>query len=198
MLSRVMFIRLIALAGLLTLPAASVQAELPALIYSPWTKFCLNETCFIGKDVRTECASVFAAVLIENAKDPKKILRVTLPTSVNTERRVRIIIDQGPPIERPYIQCFANGCMADYEAGTELVDQFKQGQTLTIEAVDANNLQISRNLPLAGFAVAYDGPGQAPRVFEESRGALEREQKKRAEEADKPPEEAHKPRCESK
>lgn len=198
MLSRVMFIRLIALAGLLTLPAASVQAELPTLIYSAWTKFCLNETCFIGKDIRTECAPVFAAVLIENAKDPKKILRVTLPTSVNTERSVRIIIDQGPPIERPYIQCFANGCMADYEAGTELVDQFKQGRTLTIEAVDANNLQISRNLPLAGFAVAYDGPGQAPRVFEESRGALQRELQKRAEEADKPPEEAHKPQCESK
>jgi hypothetical protein len=53
MLHRVTFILPIALAGLLSVPVASGQAELPAPIYSSWTKFCINETCFIGKDVRT-------------------------------------------------------------------------------------------------------------------------------------------------
>ena len=46
---------------------------------------------------------------------------------------------------------------------------------LAIEAVDAANSPISLGLPLAGFAAAYDGPAQAPKVFEVQPGQLEKE-----------------------
>jgi invasion protein IalB len=125
-------------------------------------------------------------VLIERNGDTKKTLRVTLPTRVSLERGVRIIIDQGQAIERPYVNCFANGCMADYDAGAELVDLLKQGRMLVLEAIDKANSPISLTVPLVDFANAYDGPSQEPKLFEEVLSAEEMQarsdREKRAEE----------------
>jgi len=153
----------------------------------------LGDTCFTGRDGRlnvigrdgrsnVDCGPVVAAVLIERNGDTKKTLRVTLPTRVSLERGVRTIIDQGQAIERPYVNCFANGCMADYE----LVDLLKQGRMLVLEAIDKANSPISLTVPLVDFANAYDGPSQEPKVFEEVLSAEEMQarsdREKRAEE----------------
>jgi hypothetical protein len=104
------------------------------------------------------------------------------------EYGARIIIDQGRAIERPYVNCFANGCMADYDAGAELVDQLKQGRMLVLEAIDKSNSPISLTLPLAGFDNAYDGPpSQELKAFEKVFSSKEEmqassEREKRAEE----------------
>jgi hypothetical protein len=164
-----------ALACLVATPVIAEEAGLPALTYSPWAKFCLGDICFVGRDGRltvigrdgrsnVDCGPVVAAVLIERNEDTKKTLRVTLPTRVSLAHGVRIIIDQGQAIERPYVNCFANGCMADYDAGVELVDQLKQGRTLALQAVDKANSPINLTVPLVGFDNAYDGPAQEPKV----------------------------------
>ena len=70
---------------------------------------------------------VVAAVLIEPQGDPKKILRVTLPLGMQLIHGTRVIIDQGQPMTAPYVICFTNGCMADYEATAQMVDQMKKG-----------------------------------------------------------------------
>jgi invasion protein IalB len=159
-----------AFACLVAPPATAEDAGLPALTFTPWTKFCLTDTCFIGSDGRLQpdCGSVVAAVVIERNGEEKRTLRVTLPARVNLERAVRIIIDQRQAIERPYIGCFANGCMADYAAGTELVDQLKQGKKLVLEAMDKANSPIGFTVPLVDFASAYDGPPKELKVFEVS------------------------------
>ena len=164
-----------AFACLAALPAIAEEAGSPALIFSPWTKFCLTDTCFIGSDGRLQpdCGSVVAAVLIERNGDEKRTLRVTLPGRVNPERAVRISIDRGQAIERPYIGCFPNGCMADYAAGAELVDQLKQGKMLVLEAMDKANSPISLAVPLVDFASAYDGPSKEVKQFEASASDLE-------------------------
>jgi invasion protein IalB len=145
--------------------SAIAEANLPALTYYPWTKFCLENTCFTGSDGRSDCGPVVAAVLIERKGDTKRTLRVTLPTRVNLEPGVRIIIDQGQAIERPYVGCTAIGCMADYEAGAELVDQLKQARMLVLKAIDKANSPINLTLPLDDFTNAYDGPAE-PKVRE--------------------------------
>jgi invasion protein IalB len=164
----------LAFACLVPLPAMAEEAGSPALTFSPWTKFCVTDTCFIGRDGRLQpdCGSVVAAVVIERNGDKKRTLRVTLPARVNLERAVRIAIDQGQSIERPYIGCFASGCMADYAAGAELVDQLKQGKMLVLEAMDKANLPISFTIPLVDFASAYDGPSQELKEFEMSTSDL--------------------------
>ncbi len=104
-------------------------AEQPQLIFSPWTKFCLKgqeanakQVCFTGKDGRVESGMpVVAAVLIEPENEPKKVLRVTLPLGMSIQPGTRVIVDNGQPMTGPYVICFNNGCMADYEASGELI-----------------------------------------------------------------------------
>jgi invasion protein IalB len=177
---------MIALACPVAAPAASEDAKPLELTYSPWTKICIGETCFVGREVRSECGLVAGAVLSERNGETKKTLRVTLPAGVNLERGVRIIVDQGQPVTRPYVDCYPVGCMADYQGGAELVDLLKQGHTLFLEGADAVNSPINQSLPLLGFAGAYDGPRIEPKIREALKlSQEEREQRKRAEEARK-------------
>jgi len=171
--------------------AQAPQGEQPQLIYSPWTKFCLKgqeanakQVCFTGKDARLESGMpVVAAVLIEPEGDPKKVLRVTLPLGMQIVHGTRIIVDQGQPAQGPYVICFTNGCMADYEASADLIGRLKKGQQLAVQAINSNGQPISLNLPLSDFAKAYDGPPTDPKVFEEQQKKLQDELQRRANEA---------------
>jgi invasion protein IalB len=159
------------LAGLAITSTTAEEADLRTLDYTSWAKYCLKEICLVGSEGRSnpDCGPVVRAVVIEPFGEPKKIsLHVTLPSWVNSARGVRIVIDQGEPIERPYVGCLADGCRAEYEAGAELVDQFKHGRILTLEAVDKANSPIIATVPLIGFDNAYDGASQEPKVFFET------------------------------
>jgi len=175
-------------------PGAAPQAqEAPPLIYSPWAKFCgkgqdpnAKQVCFTGKDARTEAGlPVIAAALIEPEGEPKKILRVTLPSPVQLQFGTRIIVDQGQPQTGPFFTCFANGCMADYEATPDMVTKMKTGQTLTIQAINLAGQPISFPMPLADFKKANEGAPTDPKVFEEQQKKLQEELQKKADEARK-------------
>jgi invasion protein IalB len=183
-------------------PAPAPQAgapagspELPQLIYSPWAKFCgkgndpsAKEVCFTGKDARTEAGQpVVAAALIEPEGEPKKLFRVTLPSPLQLQYGTRIIIDKDPAISGAFFTCFANGCMADYEATPELVGKLKKGQMLVIQAINLAAAAISFPLPLAdtsgnSFQKANEGPPTDPKVFEEQQKKLQEDLQKRADE----------------
>jgi len=191
-------------------PAAPAQAAPPAegqpaqgqaqgggdqvqLIFSPWTKFCLKgqeanakQVCFTGKDARIESGMpVVAAVLIEPESEPKKILRVTLPLGMQLVHGTRVIIDQNQPATAPYVICFTNGCMADYEANADMVGKLKKGQGLVVQGINSTGQPISLTLPLADFAKAYDGPPTDPKEFEAQQRKLQDELQRRADEARK-------------
>ena len=164
-------------------PAQGQQApeQQIQLIYAPWTKFCLKgqdanakQVCFTGKDGRIESGQpVIAAVIIEPEGEPKKILRVTLPLGMQLVHGTRIIVDNNPPLQSPYVICFQNGCMSDYEATPELIANMKKGQNLVVQAINANGAPLTLPLPLAGeFQKAYDGPPTEPKVFEETQKTL--------------------------
>src|SRR5437899_460117 len=174
-------------------PAAGAQPQEQQvqLIYAPWTKFCLKgqdanakQVCFTGKDGRIESGQpVIAAVIIEPEGEPKKILRVTLPLGMQLVHGTRVIVDSNTPMQSPYVICFANGCMSDYEATPELIASMKKGQNLVVQAINSNGAPLTLPLPLAGeFAKAYDGPPTDPKVFEENQKKLQEELQKRAEE----------------
>jgi invasion protein IalB len=172
-------------------PAAAPADQQVQLIYAPWTKFCLKgqdakakQVCFTGKDGRIESGQpVIAAVIIEPEGEPKKILRVTLPLGMQLVHGTRIIIDNNPPQQSPYVICFANGCMSDYELTPEMLAHLKKGQNLIVQAINSNGAPLTLPLPLAEFAKAYDGPPTDPKVFEETQKKLQEELQKRAAEA---------------
>jgi len=176
-------------------PAAGGQApdQQVQLIYAPWTKFCLKgqdanakQVCFTGKDGRIESGQpVIAAVIIEPEGEPKKILRVTLPLGMQLGHGTRVIVDSNPPQQSPYVICFANGCMSDYDVTPELLANMKKGQNLVVQAINSNGAPLTLPLPLTEFAKAYDGPPTDPKVFEETQKKLQEELQKRAEEARK-------------
>jgi invasion protein IalB len=168
------------------------------LIFSPWTKFCLKgqpgqppdpnakEVCFTGKDARVESGQpVAAAVLIEPQGADKKLLRVTLPLGMQLAHGTRLIVDQNQPMTAPYVICFTNGCMADYDASADLIGKMKKGQGLVIQAINATGQPISLVMPLNDFAKAYEGPPTDPKVFEEQQKKLQEELQRRADEARK-------------
>jgi invasion protein IalB len=174
-------------------PAAGAQPpeQQVQLIYAPWTKFCLKgqeagakQVCFTGKDGRIESGQpVIAAVIIEPEGEPKKLLRVTLPLGMQLVHGTRIIVDSNAPLQGPYVICFQNGCMSDYEASPELIASMKKGQNLVVQAINSNGAPLTLPLPLAGeFSKAYDGPPTDPKVFEENQKKLQEELQKRAEE----------------
>jgi invasion protein IalB len=166
---------------------------MPQLIYSPWAKFCgkgqdpnAKQVCFTGKDARTEAGvPVVAAALIEPEGEPKKLFRITLPSPLQLQYGTRVIIDQQQPLTGPFFTCFANGCMADYEATPDMIGKLKKGQVLTIQAINLAGNAISFPLPLADFQKANEGPPTDPKVFEEQQKKLQEELQKRAEEARK-------------
>ena len=128
---------------------------------------------------------VVAAVLIEPEGEPRKILRVTLPLGMSLQPGTRVIIDQGQPMTGPYVICFNNGCMADYEASNELISNLKRGQGLVVQGINGAGQPISLVLPLTDFAKAYDGPPTDPKEFEKQQQTLQNELQRRAEEARK-------------
>lgn len=162
----------------------------PQLTFSPWTKFCpkveqpnTKGVCFTGKEGRVETGQpVVAAVLIEPEGEPRKILRITLPLGMSLPPGTRAIVDQGHPMTAPYVICFVNGCMADYEASQALIDTMKKGKGLVVQGINGANEPISLVLPLDDFAKAYDGPPTDPKEIErrneELRKKFEQQQKK--------------------
>ena len=161
-------------------PWPSTAAEMRQLIYSPWAKFCgkgkdpdAKDVCFTGRDARTEAGQpVVAAALIEPEGEAKKLFRVTLPSPLQIRYGTRIIIDKEPPISSTFFACFANGCMADYDATPELVDKLRNGQMLQIQAIDLATVVVTFPLPLAdssgnSFARANEGPQIDPNAFQE-------------------------------
>ena len=108
---------------------------------------------------------------------------MTLPLGMQLVHGTRIIVDSNPPLQGPYVICFQNGCMSDYEATPELIASLKKGQNLVVQAINSNGAPLTLPLPLAGeFAKAYDGPPTDPKVFEENQKKLQEELQKRAEE----------------
>jgi len=168
-------------------PPADQQIQ---LIYAPWTKFCLKgqdanakQVCFTGKDGRIESGQpVIAAVIIEPEGEPKKILRVTLPLGMQLVHGTRVIVDNNAPQQSPYVICFANGCMSDYEGTPELIAKLKKGQTLSVQAINLGGTQISFPVPLGDFAKINEGPAMDPKAFEEQQKKLQEDLQKKGEE----------------
>lgn len=170
----------------------SENQQIP-VVYSPWTKFCgkdqqqnAKEVCLTVKEARLETGQFIAgAALIEQAGEPKKVFRITLPLGMQLAQGTRMIVDKDQPLTGRYVVCLPNGCMADFEVDAGFVGRLKKGQNLTLQGINLPGQAASYEIPLADFAKANDGPPTDPKVFEEQQRKLQDELQRRAEEARK-------------
>jgi len=105
---------------------------------------------------------------------------VTLPLGMQLVHGTRVIIDNNKPQQAPYVICFANGCMSDYDVTPDLIARLKRGQNLTVQAINSNGAPLTLPLPLADFAKAYDGAPTDPKVYEATQKKLQDELAQRA------------------
>jgi invasion protein IalB len=172
------------------------HGEAPQLIFSPWVKLCNKDAdpkakrvCVTVKDGRVESGLLVVSVaIIEMEGEQKKLLRMSLPYGVNLQYGTRLIVDQGEPHTAPFVTCLPpvvppGGCIADYDATPDLLNNMKKGQLLTVQAIHMNSQAMSPQLELKDFAKAIDGPATDPKVFEEQQKKLQEELQKRAEKA---------------
>jgi invasion protein IalB len=182
-------------------PGAQAPAgdqQMPQLMYSQWVKFCIKpddpnakQVCLTGIDGRIESGMpVVAVVVIEPEGEPKKLLRITLPVGMHLAHGSRVIIDQNPPLTAPYVACFNNGCMSDYDLTADTLAKLKKGQGILVQGINYNGGAISIPVPLTDFAKVYDGPPTDPKVLEERQKKLEEELQKKGEELQKKANEA--------
>ncbi len=161
----------VAFACLSSASAASNDSKAAQPVYSPWTKWCLpptegKRTCFIARDLRSDCGLVGGIVLIATDNESRATLRVTLPPDVARGEGARIAIDGGEPIVRPFAACLANGCLADYETDAGLVERLKHGRSILISGTNSAGQPINAEFSLSGFSEAYEGPSFKPHVYE--------------------------------
>jgi len=174
------------------------QAEQPQLIFSPWVKLCnkdadpkAKQVCVTVKDGRVESGLLVVSVaIIEMEGEQRKLLRMSLPYGVALQHGTRLIVDQGTPATAPFVTCLPpvvppGGCIADYEATTDLINRMKKGTLLTVQAIHMNGQAMSPQLELKDFTKAFEGPPTDPKVFEAQQKKLQEELQKRAEEARK-------------
>jgi invasion protein IalB len=175
-------------------PAPAGSPEVPPVTYSPWTKICVKgqeanaqSVCFTGKEGRIDTGlMVIGAVLIEPEGGAAKVLRITLPLGMQLAPGTRVIVDQGQPMNAPYLMCFPNGCMADYEASGELIGKLKKGQSMVVQGVNSQGQAVSIPVPLPEFGKAYDGPPTDPKVLQERQKKLQEEFEKKQQQQQAP------------
>jgi invasion protein IalB len=183
------------------------QQPVPQLIFSQWVKFCVGpdgqpadqkdptvkakQVCLTGIDGRMESGMpVVAVVAIEPPAEGKKILRLTLPIGMQLQHGTRLIVDQSQPLTAPYVTCFANGCISDYELSADTLVKVKKGKSAVVQGINYNGSAISVPVPLTEFAKAFDGAPTDPKVLEERQKKLEEELKRKGEELQKKANEA--------
>lgn len=176
-------------------PLAGAAVPEQASVYSPWEKFCgrehdadAGEVCFTGRDARSgDGRELVAVALIETAGDRSALFRVNLPGPLRLGDGVRLTIDHDEPLPAPFSTCYADACMADYQATPQLLARLKGGGAIAVAATDLEGRAVSFTLPLSdppasSFASAHDGPAVDPDAFAQQQKRLQADLKRRADE----------------
>ncbi|MEX0841939.1 MAG: invasion associated locus B family protein [Xanthobacteraceae bacterium] len=184
-------------------PEQGKTVQLPPLIYSDWTKICVagqrdtgdangkaaaandksaNEpqVCLTGIEGRTEAGPLVVSIstIEPSTTKGKGVVRVVVPLGMDLKHGTRFIIDKEPPMTAPYVTCFVNGCISNYELNPEVLNKLKKGKTIVVQAIGLNNTAVTVPVPLQQFAKAHDGPPTDPKVLAEQQKKLEEELKR--------------------
>src|SRR3954465_14002435 len=149
------------------------QTDRP-LTYAPWRKVCFKATqeagskmvCRTTTNGKWDTGQIALRVdLIEREGDPAVRLQIFGPAGSFLQPGVKLTVDQGAPVQIPYVICLANGCVAGSVATASLIEDLEAGEMLTLETVNSNVVGVATSVPLKEFAEVYRG---APtQVFEQ-------------------------------
>jgi invasion protein IalB len=96
-------------------------------------------------------------VIVLNTADRKaRLMRVIAPLGVLLPPGVGLRIDDEDLGHLNYLQCLANGCIAQVAIDDKLLDKLKNGKTATFGVFQTPEQGVGVLAPLAGFKEAYE------------------------------------------
>jgi invasion protein IalB len=182
-------------------PAAPAQAPAappagPTLVQvkpepsqTEWTKVCgrdpgnQKEICYTTRDFVSDQGQPVLAVAVYDVKgDNTRIVRFLLPIGLLLQPGIRFGVDQAQPIAGRFQICFPNGCFAEANVNDAQLNSFKRGTTVNISVQNQAARELTFQVPLAGFAKAFDGAPIDPAELQKQQENLQQELQKREEE----------------
>jgi invasion protein IalB len=96
-------------------------------------------------------------IIVLNTADRKaRLMRVIAPLGVLLPAGVSLRIDGEELGRLSYLQCLANGCIAQVALDDKLLDKLKNGKTATFGVFQTPEQGVGVPAPLAGFKEAYE------------------------------------------
>ena len=168
-------------------PSGPVKLDLQPM-QSPWTKICgkdqgnNKEVCYTTRDFgqAADQPPTLAVAIYQMSGEDKRIARFLLPVALMLKPGFRLIIDKGEPIDGKFAICFPNGCFAEAELNGATLATLKKATTASIIVRNQGNTEVTFNLPMKDFGVAFDGPAIDPKVLEQQNQELQKQLEEKA------------------
>ncbi len=178
-------------------PAGQQQAQTgPTIVQvrpepsqTEWTKVCgrdpgnNREICYTTRDFVSDQGQPVMAVAVYDVKgDPNRIVRFLLPIGLLLQPGIRFGVDQGQPISGRFQICFPNGCFAETQVTEAQLNALKRGNQLNVSVQNQAAREVTFQVPIQGFARAFDGAPIDPAELQKQQETLQQELQKREEE----------------
>ena len=96
-------------------------------------------------------------MIVLNTADRKaRLMRIIAPLGVLLPPGVSLRIDDQDMGHLNFLQCLANGCVAQVAMDDKLIDKLKSGKTATLGIFQTPEQGVGVLAPLAGFKEAYE------------------------------------------
>ena len=117
-----------------------------------------HEQCAIVLSVvDQERPNLVLAIIVLNTADRKaRLMRVIAPLGVLLPSGVDLRIDDQDMGHLNFLQCLANGCIAQLAIDDKLLDKLKTGKTATLGIFQTPEQGVGVLAPLSGFKEAYE------------------------------------------
>ena len=155
---------------------ATVTAAIPAATGSPstgtvaappkasWATRCISggrsdtPDCTVEQKVivaQTRQLLAGLAVTVDH-KERKPAMMLQVPVGLYLPAGVSYQFDNGTVQKLPLQTCDQSGCYAGTQVSDDLLQQFMTAQTMTVTFQGLNKQDVKVQVPIAGFAAAYD------------------------------------------
>ncbi len=143
---------------------ASAQQGVVRSRHGDWETRCetpagaSSEQCAIVLSVfDQERPNLTLVIIVLNSADRKaRLMRVVAPLGVLLPAGVSLKIDNEDVTRLNFLQCLANGCIAQLALDDKLLEKLKTGKTATLGLFQTPEQGVGVPAPLVGFKEAYE------------------------------------------
>lgn len=133
---------------------------------SDWLKVCgedpsvKKKICYTTRDFVAENNQPVMAVAFYAVKeDNKRFVRILVPLTFLIPPGIRMSADGGSALSAKFQICLPQGCFVEGEFSDAAINGIKKAKTLKIDMQNQIGQEVNFEVPLDGFAKAYDSEG---------------------------------------